>query len=61
MNYLELGYGQGLTFNIQAAAAPSNYFGTDFNPVHAANAQMMARTSGADALCSTKASAKCWR
>lgn len=49
MNYLELGYGQGLTFNIQAAAAPGNYFGTDFNPVHAANAQMMARTSGADA------------
>jgi hypothetical protein len=47
--YLELGYGQGVSFNIEAAAAPGTYVGTDFNPVHAANAQSMARVSGADA------------
>jgi hypothetical protein len=46
--YLELGYGQGVTLNIEAAAAPGTYVGTDFNPVHAANAQSLARVSGAE-------------
>jgi SAM-dependent methyltransferase len=49
MRYLELGYGQGLSFNIHAAATPGEYWGTDFNPVQAANAQGLAKVSGADA------------
>jgi SAM-dependent methyltransferase len=47
--YLELGYGQGLTLNVHAAAAPGEYWGTDFNPTHASNAQTLAKASGADA------------
>ena len=47
MRYLELGYGQGLSANIHAAAVPGAFFGTDFNPAHAANAQAMARVSEA--------------
>jgi hypothetical protein len=46
--YLELGYGQGVSLNIEAASAPGTYYGTDFNPVHAANSQSLARVSGAD-------------
>jgi SAM-dependent methyltransferase len=49
MRYLELGYGQGLSLNIHAAATPGEYWGTDFNPVQAANAQGLAQVSGADA------------
>ena len=47
MRYLELAYGQGLSANIHAAAVPGTYFGTDFNPAHAANAQALARVSEA--------------
>src|SRR5512135_3090175 len=47
MRYLELGYGQGLSANIHAAAVPGQFFGTDFNPAHAANAQSLARVSEA--------------
>jgi hypothetical protein len=36
--YLELGFGQGLTLNIHAAACPGEFWATDFNPVHASNA-----------------------
>ncbi|MEI9965043.1 MAG: hypothetical protein WDM92_10345 [Caulobacteraceae bacterium] len=39
MRYLELGFGQGLSINIHAAAAPGEYWGVDVNPMHAANAQ----------------------
>ncbi len=49
MRYLELGYGQGITANIQAAACPGEFWGADFNPVHAANAQSIANVSGAPA------------
>jgi hypothetical protein len=49
MRYLELGYGQGVSANIHAAATPGEYWGADFNPVHAANAQGLARISGAAA------------
>ena len=49
MRYLEMGYGQGITANIQAAACPGEFWGADFNPVHAANAQAIARVSGAPA------------
>lgn len=41
----ELGYGQGITINIHAAAAGVRWYGTDFNPMHAAFARSMAETS----------------
>ena len=50
MRYLELGYGQGLSANIHAAAAPGAYWGTDFSAAHAANARGLSGTSGADGL-----------
>lgn len=45
LRYLELGFGQGVSVNIHAAATPGEYFGTDFNPAHAANAQTMAEVA----------------
>ena len=42
MRYLELGYGQGLSANIHAAAVAGEVWGADFNPAHAANAQSLA-------------------
>jgi SAM-dependent methyltransferase len=45
--YLELGFRQGLSLNIHAAACPGEFWGTDFNPVHATTAQEMAEISGA--------------
>ena len=47
LRYLELGYGQGLSLNIHAAAVPGEYWGTDFNPAQAANAKDLAAASGA--------------
>lgn len=49
MAYLELGFGQGLSANIHAAACPGLYWGEDFNPIHAANAAEWAAASGANA------------
>jgi len=49
MNYLELGYGQGVSANVQAAAGIGEFWGADFNPVHANHAQSLARISGAPA------------
>ncbi len=49
LRYLELGFGQGLSLNIHAAGTPGEYWGTDANPAHVANAQEMAAASGADA------------
>lgn len=48
LRYLELGFGQGLSLNIHAAATESEYWGCDFNPAQAANALEMASASGAD-------------
>lgn len=48
VRYLELGYGQGVTLNIQAAASPGEYWGTDFNPAHANHATGLARASQAN-------------
>jgi hypothetical protein len=48
LRYLELGIGQGLSLNIHAAATPGEYWGCDFNPVQAANAQALAEASGAN-------------
>ncbi|HTX51384.1 MAG TPA: class I SAM-dependent methyltransferase, partial [Caulobacteraceae bacterium] len=49
VRYLELGYGQGVSLNVHAAACPGEYWGADFNPVHAAHSQELARVSGANA------------
>ncbi|MFO1161464.1 MAG: class I SAM-dependent methyltransferase [Reyranellaceae bacterium] len=48
-NYLEVGFGQGLSVNIHAAANPGVFWGTDFNPNHAAEAIQLAAASGSGA------------
>jgi SAM-dependent methyltransferase len=45
----ELGFGQGLSANMHAAASVCSWHGTDFNPAQAGFAQELAATSGADA------------
>jgi hypothetical protein len=49
LRYLELGFGQGLSLNIHAAACPGEYWGTDFNPAQVSNAQSLLSASGANA------------
>ena len=44
----ELGFGQGVSANIHAAASGVQWFGTDFNPAHAGFARELATVSGAD-------------
>jgi len=46
--HCELGFGQGLSTNIHAAATGATWYGTDFNPAQAAFAQELAAASGAD-------------
>lgn len=46
LRYLELGFGQGLSLNVHAAACPGEYWGVDVNPAHVANAKAMADASG---------------
>ena len=41
----ELGYGQGITVNIHAAASGVRWFGTDFHPSHAAFARSLAEAA----------------
>jgi hypothetical protein len=45
----ELGFGQGLSANLHAAASVCSWHGTDFNPSQAGFAQELATVSGADA------------
>lgn len=45
----ELGFGQGLSVNIHAAASPTPWCATDFNPSQAAFAGELARVAGAGA------------
>lgn len=45
----ELGYGQGASLAIHAAASPVAWYGTDFNSVHAAAARRLVAASGAEA------------
>jgi SAM-dependent methyltransferase len=45
----ELGFGQGVSANIHAAASDIAWYGTDFNPTHAAFAQSLAATAGSGA------------
>ncbi len=44
--YLELGFGQGLSLNINAATNSGTYYGTDFNPGQVANARELADAMG---------------
>lgn len=46
--HCELGYGQGLSANVHAAASGSRWHATDFNPCQAGFAQSLALKSGAD-------------
>jgi SAM-dependent methyltransferase len=45
----ELGFGQGISANLHAAGSTVEWYGTDFNPAHAAFARGMAAVSGARA------------
>lgn len=45
----ELGYGQGVSVNLHAAASSVRWYGTDFNPSHAGFAQSLARVAGSGA------------
>jgi SAM-dependent methyltransferase len=45
----ELGFGQGVSVNVHAAASDVRWFGTDFNPAQASLARSLAVASGADA------------
>jgi len=45
--YCELGYGQGVSANLHAAANPrGEFWGTDFNPDHALQARSLAQQAG---------------
>ena len=44
----ELGFGQGVSANVHAAASVTRWHGTDFNPSQAGFAQELAAASGAD-------------
>lgn len=48
----ELGFGQGMTVNIHAAASGVRWYGTDFNPAQTAFAQELAEASGNGAVLS---------
>lgn len=50
LRYLELGFGQGLSINIHAAANAGDFWGTDFNPSHAARAKSLALACGSGAV-----------
>jgi len=45
----ELGFGQGMSANIHAAASVTSWHGTDFNPSQAGYAQELAAVSGSGA------------
>ena len=47
--HCELGFGQGLSVNVHAAASGLTWYANDFNPSQAAFAQSLAAESGADA------------
>ena len=48
-NACELGFGQGVSVNVHAAASTVRWWGTDFNPAQAGFAQELAAASGAAA------------
>ncbi len=45
--YFELGFGRGLTINVQAAANPQGrFYGADFNPAHVCGARQLCDAAG---------------
>lgn len=48
-NHCELGFGQGVAVNFHAAATPGKFYGTDFNPAHAAHANELCNASKCNA------------
>ena len=50
LRYLELGFGQGLSINVHAAAIPGTFWGTDFNPGQVVHARALAEASGSGAV-----------
>jgi SAM-dependent methyltransferase len=50
LNYLELGFGQGLAINAHAAAFQGEYWGLDFIPAQAAHARALAAAAGSGAV-----------
>ena len=46
-NACELGFGQGISINVHAAASSAEWMGTDFNPAQASMAAELASASGA--------------
>lgn len=57
-NACELGFGQGVSLNIHAAATAVQWAGTDFNPSHAAFAAKLSQISGAGVTVSDEAFAE---
>jgi hypothetical protein len=51
----ELGFGQGFTLGVHAAASKIGWWGADVNPSHAANAMSLLQASGGDARVSDEA------
>ena len=47
--HCELGFGQGVSVAIHAASKPGKYYGTDFNPSHAAHANKLAKAAECNA------------
>ncbi len=47
--HCELGFGQGVSANVHAAASGSTWYGNDFNPSQVAFAQTLSKISGANA------------
>jgi SAM-dependent methyltransferase len=45
LQYLELGFGQGLSLNVHAATTEGAFWGTDFIPSHVLNARELAQAS----------------
>jgi len=50
LDYLELGFGQGVSINIHAAAFAGTYWGIDFIPAQAVQARALAAASGSGAV-----------
>src|SRR6478735_601493 len=48
LKYLELGFGQGVSLNVHAAACQGEFWGTDFTPVHVLNARELAAAAQSD-------------
>lgn len=48
LRYLELGYGNGVSLNIHAAATPGEFWGTDIGTQHVEAASALASASGAN-------------